>query len=258
MLWLTILLCVIGIVFSLLGLLLITKVSLIIQYRESFIVYLKILFIKTRLNKDKNKIKKQKIKRLKNSIKNSKKSNHSSSKDIFSGTQNISENTCCDTGNVVSIAQNNAVSESSINLKSRFETIKQKIKNLSDSHKKNSDKAVYIYELIKVFLPDFSKYLKVRIRRLEICVSCPDAKDTALQYALYHASLCQIFALCDEVRLFKVNPNKTYLSCDYSGKNTKFCADISLSIYVWQMLKCTVKPLFKHLKLQRKETQKNG
>ncbi len=258
MLWLTILLCVIGIVFSLLGLLLITKVSLIIQYRESFIVYLKIFFIKMRLNKDKNKIKKQKLKRLKNAIENSNNATYPSAKDFYSNAEKVSQGANAVIENVASSAQNNAVSESSSNLKSRFQAIKQKIKNLSDSHKKNSDKAVYIYELIKVFLPDFSKYLKVRIRCLEICVSCPDAKDTALLYALYHTSLCQIFALFDEVRLFKVNPNKTYLSCDYSGKNTKFCADISLSIYVWQMLKCTVKPLFKHLKLQRKETQKNG
>lgn len=251
--WYTVLFIIIGAIFSLLALLLITKVSLVIKYRDDFVVYLKISFIKIRLNK--TRVKKQKIKSLKKELTTKEQKKVSAqplSQDYV--TCDVIKNQAKEK---VQEPEKEQVSQPNT-LKTRLDKIKQKIKSLSGSHKKNTDKLIYIYELIKVFLPDFSKYLRVRIRHLEITASCQDAKDTALEYALFHTTLCQIFALTDTIRLFKINSKKTYLYCDYSGQGRKFAANVSLSLYVWQMLICTLKPLFRHMQLQGKEEQKNG
>jgi hypothetical protein len=244
--WYTVLFIVLDTIFSLLALILITKVSLIIKYCDNFAIYLQILFIKIRLNKSKRK--KHKIKSLKKSL------NAKKHKVITSNTQN-KQSVTTDIIQNQNIEHNQNQTNTQSTSKSRFEKIKQKIKALSDTHKKNTDKLNYVYELIKVFLPDFSKYLKVKIKRLEITASRQDAKDTALEYALFCTTLSQIFALADEFDVFKINNKKTYIYCDYSGQGEKFVINASLSLYVWQILICTLKPLFRHIQLQGKEEQ---
>lgn len=257
MIILKILLIIIAAVLSLICLLLITKISLCVKYKDELCIYLKIWFIYINLTKARRKNKRHKIQRLSDYLKEQNKDGEKFGKTTVNSTAMSAESAEKSTAgaeNTVSGSKekkadasqkgqdNKQNSTSPTDKPSIFDTLKH-----STSGMKINDIIKLIVKLLESTLNPFSRYAKIKLKSLKITVSCEDAADTAILFGLTNGAVSSLLAFLDSFDRVKIPKSAVGVYTDFLSGQTKALIDIRLSIFVWQAIICVFKPFLKYI-----------
>ena len=138
--------------------------------------------------------------------------------------------------------------------KEKKQAVKKKEKKREKSKEKKksfSDIVSLVREmssLVISILERLFKYLKIRIRHLEINVATDDAAKTALAYTAVSQSLnCMLYAL-DKYSRGKCDFENVICRCDYLSEKFSADIDIEFKIRIWQILSILLSSIFSLLK----------
>ena len=229
---LIIILCIVAII----ALLLFTKVTLRISYKESLCVVLKILFIKIRLYPTKKKKKrykhsmsKRKAKRIRNSLKKKPKKERK----IFKK-------------------------------KKKKEDTEEKKKSKEKKLSKNDILSIIsiIISFVKNFIRLFSGSIRLKASRIHLIVATDNAASTAITYGAVTEGINVLFPLLDGLKTVKKLPHGKDLSVGVDFLAEEPTIDIEIEIYIriiralGSVLGATAKAFKKAIKDQMKRLER--
>ena len=195
---LIIILCIVAI----LALLLLTKVTLRIRYKESLCIDLKILFIKLRIYPSKKKPKryrhsmsKRKAKKIRDSLKKKPKKERKIFKKKKKDEEKDKEEKKLDKNDILSIIS-------------------------------------IIINFVKNFIRLFSKSIRLKASRIHLTVATDNAASTALTYAAVTESINVLFPLLDGIKAVKRLPHGKYLSFNVDFIAEEPTIDIEIELYI--------------------------
>ena len=195
---LIIILCIVAI----LALLLLTKVTLRIRYKESLCIDLKILFIKLRIYPSKKKPKryrhsmsKRKAKKIRDSLKKKPKKERKIFKKKKKDEEKDKEEKKLDKNEILSIIS-------------------------------------IIINFVKNFIRLFSKSIRLKASRIHLTVATDNAASTALTYAAVTESINVLFPLLDGIKAVKRLPHGKDLSVNVDFIAEEPTIDIEIELYI--------------------------
>lgn len=195
---LIIILCIVAI----LALLLLTKVTLRIRYKESLCIDLKILFIKLRIYPSKKKPKryrhsmsKRKAKKIRDSLKKKPKKERKIFKKKKKDEEKDKEEKKLDKNDILSIIS-------------------------------------IIINFVKNFIRLFSKSIRLKASRIHLTVATDNAASTALTYAAVTESINVLFPLLDGIKAVKRLPHGKDLSVNVDFIAEEPTIDIEIELYI--------------------------
>lgn len=195
---LIIILCIVAI----LALLLLTKVTLRIRYKESLCIDLKILFIKLRIYPSKKKPKryrhsmsKRKAKKIRDSLKKKPKKERKIFKKKKKDEKKDKEEKKLDKNDILSIIS-------------------------------------IIINFVKNFIRLFSKSIRLKASRIHLTVATDNAASTALTYAAVTESINVLFPLLDGIKAVKRLPHGKDLSVGVDFIAEEPTIDIEIELYI--------------------------
>ena len=195
---LIIILCIVAI----LALLLLTKVTLRIRYKESLCIDLKILFIKLRIYPSKKKPKryrhsmsKRKAKKIRDSLKKKPKKERKIFKNKKKDEEKDKEEKKLDKNDILSIIS-------------------------------------IIINFVKNFIRLFSKSIRLKASRIHLTVATDNAASTALTYAAVTESINVLFPLLDGIKAVKRLPHGKDLSVNVDFIAEEPTIDIEIELYI--------------------------
>ena len=195
---LIIILCIVAI----LALLLLTKVTLRIRYKESLCIDLKILFIKLRIYPSKKKPKryrhsmsKRKAKKIRDSLKKKPKKERKIFKKKKEDEEKDKEEKKLDKNDILSIIS-------------------------------------IIINFVKNFIRLFSKSIRLKASRIHLTVATDNAASTALTYAAVTESINVLFPLLDGIKAVKRLPHGKDLSVNVDFIAEEPTIDIEIELYI--------------------------
>ena len=100
--------------------------------------------------------------------------------------------------------------------------------------------------IIKQLLSSFSKYLKIKLAKIDVTVGTPDAADTAVAYGAITGSINVLLPLLEETKNFSTSKHcKINVAADFTAEECKMELKIVLSLRVWQLIKIALATLIK-------------
>ena len=217
---------------AILALLLLTKVTLRIRYKESLCIDLKILFIKLRIYPSKKKPKryrhsmsKRKAKKIRNSLKKKPKKERKIFKKKKKDEEKDKEEKKLDKNDILSIIS-------------------------------------IIINFVKNFIRLFSKSIRLKASRIHLTVATDNAASTALTYAAVTESINVLFPLLDGIKAVKKLPYGKDLSVNVDFIAEEPTIDIEIELYIrviralGSVLGATIKAFKKAVKDQIKRLER--
>lgn len=228
-----ILLWIIAVLFSLFAIILLTKITVIITYKDKLGLYIKFWHIfQIDLLKilDKPKVKKVKIDSEKKKRK----------KDIIEKESTIKKTE----------KPKPSKKLQKIEKKTEKKTDKKDIKEILS----------LIKEAINSVLKPFFRYLKVKVARINICVGGEESAEIAILYGGIQAALGSLYAILINIPNFSLCEKNFSVKADFLSKKTYAEIDLRFSIYIWQVVVCLLKALIIYFKASSKfkVAQKKG
>ena len=102
----------------------------------------------------------------------------------------------------------------------------------------------------------FSKYARLKIRKLDIVISTPDAANTAVVYGTASLAYQTLIDVCGGFKFFKIKRKNCGVCYDFSKTESTVLCDIKFTMAVWQIILCllpVIKSYFKFRKISQKE-----
>lgn len=84
----------------------------------------------------------------------------------------------------------------------------------------------------------FSKHAHIKIRKLSVIVSCPDAADTAVLFGIANGVVSSVMGIVEGFGVFDTKNASVGVYQDYISGKSRLLTDISFSMRVFQMLWC--------------------
>ena len=90
-------------------------------------------------------------------------------------------------------------------------------------------------ELISDFAKYFSKFARLKVKRLYAVASSDEPDKTAVLFGEMNIAVSSLLYVCKSYRLFKINENKVGVYSDFTGGAPSVDAEIKLSFFGWQI-----------------------
>ncbi len=277
MIVLQIILWIIFAVFLLVGLLLCLKITVRLKYAEQKAVILGIGFV--RINLTKLREKREKRKKKKTKIQHLSKTLPSRDKisEVFrskpASTGSIPERTKSES--VVLTAKTPAEKKPDANTSEKAKPSEKK-SALEQAKNAHEPKNQSILQMLKAFIKGkslsenltllkniltetsalFSKHAHIRIRKLSVIVSCPDAADTAVLFGIANGAVSSVVGIAENFCIFDIKKDAVGVYQDYISGKSRFLVDISFSMRVFRMLWCLTPTLKALLNNKTKSSSK--
>jgi hypothetical protein len=127
-------------------------------------------------------------------------------------------------------------------------------KKSSDAKRTLIENISLIKEIIKVALETFSKHLHVKMSRMHLSISTPDAADTAILYGAASGAVSALIELIDSyTNLKKLKKCAVIVAPDFISEKSHVSIDITLSISVWGILITLGKTFWKYTFLKNRK-----
>jgi len=276
MIVLQIILWIIFAVFLLVGLLLCLKITVRLKYAEQKAVILGIGFVRINLTKlrekrEKRKKKKPKIQRLSKTLPSQKQDTvitekKAQYKSVPERTDNVSVALSSKTGEEKKTDSDSAESKKMSEKKSALEQAKnahepkkQSILQMLKAFIKGkslSDNLTLLKNILTETSALFSKYALIRIRKLSVIVSCPDAADTAVLFGIANGAVSSVVGIAENFCIFDIKKDAVGVYQDYISGKSRLLTDISFSMRVFRMLWCLTPTLKALLNNKTKSSSK--
>ncbi len=243
----------------LVGLTLCLKITVRLKYGEQKAVILgigifRINLTKLRERRENRKKKRPKIQRLSKTLPSANKDvgvskkNTALYKSVPERTDNASVASSAKTGEEKKTDSDSAESKKTTEKKSAIEQAKNahepKKQSISQMLKAfiNGKSLTENLTLLKNILTEtsalFSKHAHIRIRKLSVIVSCPDAADTAVLFGMANGVVASVMGIVEDFRVFDTKNASVGVYQDYISGKSKLLTDISFSMRVFQVLWC--------------------
>ncbi len=102
----------------------------------------------------------------------------------------------------------------------------------------------------------FSKHACIKIKRLSVIVSCPDAADTAVLFGIANGVVSSVMGIIEGFRVFDTKNASVGVYQDYTSGKSRLLTDISFSMRVFHMLWCLTPTLKALLNNKNKSSPK--
>ena len=113
-----------------------------------------------------------------------------------------------------------------------------------------------IKDTLKELREPFGKYARLRIRKLNIVISTPDAANTAIIYGTASLAYQTLIDVCGGFKFFKIKRKNCGVYYDFSKTVSTVLCDIKFTMAVWQIILCllpVIKSYFRFRKISQKE-----
>lgn len=113
-----------------------------------------------------------------------------------------------------------------------------------------------IKDTLKELREPFGRYARLRIRKLNIVISTPDAANTAIIYGTASLAYQTLIDVCGGFKFFKIKQKNCGVYYDFSKTVSTVLCDIKFTMAVWQIILCllpVIKSYFRFRKISQKE-----
>lgn len=100
----------------------------------------------------------------------------------------------------------------------------------------------------------YSKHARIKVNKLKVTVSCPEAADTAVLFGIANGAVCSIAGIIESFGTFGIEQGAIGVYQDYLSGKSKLEVDISLSMRVFGILQCVLAVLGTFLKQKTKKS----
>ena len=113
-----------------------------------------------------------------------------------------------------------------------------------------------IKDTLKELREPFGKYARLKIRKLDIVISTPDAANTAIIYGTASLAYQTLIDVCGGFKFFKIKHKSCGVYYDFSKTQSTVLCDIKFTMAVWQIILCllpVIKSYFRFRKISQNE-----
>ena len=113
-----------------------------------------------------------------------------------------------------------------------------------------------IKDTLKELREPFGKYARLKIRKLDIVISTPDAANTAIIYGTASLAYQTLIDVCGGFKFFKIKHKSCGVYYDFSKTQSTVLCDIKFTMAVWQVILCllpVIKSYFRFRKISQNE-----
>lgn len=118
------------------------------------------------------------------------------------------------------------------------------------------DMLALIRDTLSELKEPFGKYARLKIRKLDIVISTPDAANTAVAYGTASLAYQTLTEVCGQFKFFIIKRKNCGVYYDFSKTQSAVLCDIKFTMAVWQIILCllpVIKSYFRFRKISQKE-----